>query len=184
MKAVTPDGSYKICVKLADAAGNVAYGSSPTVVRDTGVPTFTSVALANEAVDLLIDAAASGQNVVEREGLSVRALAKQYFEYGRWRREVVRRHPDTLSARYLAAPLAVSGVGVGTVMGLVGALGGPSWLALGWLAPAGYLALIVAGSAIVGRGLTLGAWVRLPAVLATMHVSWGVGFLTGARPKA
>jgi glycosyltransferase involved in cell wall biosynthesis len=110
---------------------------------------------------------------------SVRALAKQYFEYGRWRREVVRRHPDTLSARYLAAPLAVSGAGVGTVMGLVGALGGPSWLALGWLAPTGYLALIVGGSVVAGRGLPFSAWVRLPAVLATMHFSWGWGFLRG-----
>jgi hypothetical protein len=113
---------------------------------------------------------------------SVRALAKQYFEYGRWRREVVRRHPETISARYLAAPVAVSGVGIGTIMGIASALGGPAWLAIGWLAPVGYLALVLAGSMVIGRGLTLSAWLRLPLVLATMHGSWGIGFLTGARP--
>jgi glycosyltransferase involved in cell wall biosynthesis len=113
---------------------------------------------------------------------SVRALAKQYFEYGRWRREVVRRHPDTISARYLAAPVAVSGVGIGTIAGVASALGGPPWLAIGWLAPGGYLALVLAGSVVIGRGLALSAWLRLPLVLATMHGSWGIGFLAGARP--
>jgi hypothetical protein len=114
---------------------------------------------------------------------TIKALAKQYFEYGRWRREVVRRHPDTISARYLAAPVAVAGVGAGTLLGLVAAVGGPSWCAVGWCAPLGYLALIVGGSAVVGRGLPLSAWVRLPAVLATMHGSWGLGFLLGRSAR-
>lgn len=112
---------------------------------------------------------------------SVKALAKQYFEYGRWRREVVRRHPDTISARYLAAPVAVAGVSVGSALGLLGAFGGPSWCNIGWLAPAGYLGLIVIGSLMVGRGLPIAAWWRLPVVLATMHGSWGVGFLSGTK---
>ena len=111
---------------------------------------------------------------------SIKALAKQYFDYGRWRREVVRRHPETVTARYLAAPVAVAGVSVGVVGGLIAAFGGPHWLALGWLAPVGYLVLIGIGSLIVGRGLPASAWWRLPVVLATMHGSWGCGFLRGA----
>ncbi|HSN06976.1 MAG TPA: glycosyltransferase family 2 protein [Candidatus Angelobacter sp.] len=109
-----------------------------------------------------------------------RALARQYFEYGRWRREIARRHPETLSARYLAAPVAVLGVVVGTLLGLL-SLGGPAWLALGWLAPVGYLALVVGGSVVVGRGLPSRSWLLLPLVLATMHGSWGMGFLTSPR---
>lgn len=112
---------------------------------------------------------------------SIKALAKQYFDYGRWRREVVRRHPETVSARYLAAPVAVAGVSVGVLGGLIAALGGPSWLALGWLAPVGYALVIGIGSLIVGRGLPASAWWRLPIVLATMHGSWGCGFLRGAN---
>jgi glycosyltransferase involved in cell wall biosynthesis len=41
---------------------------------------------------------------------SVRALARQYRDYGRWRREVSRTHPGTLTARYLAPPAALIGV--------------------------------------------------------------------------
>ncbi len=112
---------------------------------------------------------------------SIRALAKQYFDYGRWRREVVRRHPDTISARYLAAPAAVTGVSIGTLAGFIAAGGGPTWLSVGWLAPIGYLLLISLGSLVVGRGLPVSSWWRLPIVLATMHGSWGLGFITGSK---
>ncbi len=112
---------------------------------------------------------------------SIRTLANQYFDYGRWRREVVRRHPSTVSARYLAAPVAVTGVIAGTIAGLISAWGGPAWLSLGWLAPVGYLLLIGAGSLVVGRGLPASAWWRFPIVLTTMHGSWGFGFLVGSK---
>jgi hypothetical protein len=113
---------------------------------------------------------------------SVQALASQYFHYGRWRREVMRRHPETVSRasalRYFAPPTAVVGVAVGTAAGLVGSAGGPRVLKLGWLAPVGYLGLVAAGGAVVGRGLPPGARARLPLVLATMHAAWGTGFLS------
>ncbi len=102
---------------------------------------------------------------------TLKALARQYFEYGRWRRVVSRAHPGTVNARYLAAPAAVAGVVAGTVLG---ALVTPWALVL----PAGYLALVVAGSAVTGSGLSAAERARLPLVLATMHMSWGVGFLT------
>ena len=109
-------------------------------------------------------------------------LARQYFHYGRWRREVMRRHPETASRvsalRYFAPPTAVLGVSAGTVAGLVGSTVGPRVLRLGWLAPVGYLALITAGAAVSGRALSPAARARLPLVFATMHAAWGVGFLT------
>ncbi len=116
--------------------------------------------------------------VTYRPRATVRALARQYLGYGRWRREVVRRHPETVSARYLAAPVAVVGIAAGTALGLAG-LAGPEWLRIGWAAPLGYAALVVVGGAAVGRGLDLPARVRVPLVLATMHLSWGSGFLLG-----
>jgi glycosyltransferase involved in cell wall biosynthesis len=110
------------------------------------------------------------------------ALARQYFHYGRWRREVMRRHPQTVSRasalRYFAPPVAVVGVTVGTAAGLAGSLGGPRVLKWGWLAPAGYAALVTVGGAVLGRGLAPAARVRLPGVYATMHAAWGVGFLS------
>jgi succinoglycan biosynthesis protein ExoA len=118
--------------------------------------------------------------VTYRPRPTLRALSKQYFDYGRWRREVVRRHPDTLSVRYLAAPVAVTGVVLGTAAGLA-SIGGPGWLALGWLAPIGYVVLVGVGGAWVARHEPLTVLLRVPAVIATMHGSWGLGFLTSTR---
>ncbi|MER5741622.1 MULTISPECIES: glycosyltransferase family 2 protein [unclassified Streptomyces] len=102
---------------------------------------------------------------------SVRALAKQYKDYGRWRRVVARYHPGSLNLRYLAPPAAVCAVAAGLV---VGAAVSP----LGLLVPAGYLAAITVGSVPAGRGLAPQARVRIPVALATMHMAWGFGFLT------
>ncbi|RYF33685.1 MAG: hypothetical protein EOO38_30015, partial [Cytophagaceae bacterium] len=49
--ALSTDNTFVICVKLTDAAGNITYGKSSPVVRDTALPTFTSLALANAAID-------------------------------------------------------------------------------------------------------------------------------------
>jgi hypothetical protein len=111
-------------------------------------------------------------------------LAGQFFRTGRWRREVVRRYPETASLRYLAAPVVTTAVGLGALAGLVGTLGGPRSLALGWLAPAGYAVGVVVAGLVEGRGLPLRARAWLPAVLAAMHVSWGTGFLVGPRAPA
>ena len=119
--------------------------------------------------------------VTYRPRPTVATLARQYFDYGRWRREVVRRHPDTLTVRYLAAPVAVAGVTVGTAAGLVSAAGGPAWLRAGWLAPAGYAALVAAGGLAVGRGLPVAVRAQVPLAMATMHGAWGVGFLLSPR---
>jgi succinoglycan biosynthesis protein ExoA len=105
---------------------------------------------------------------------SLRALAKQYAGYGRWRRVVMREHRETVNLRYLAPPAAVLTVGVGTLAGLLGR----PW---GLVAPLGYAAGVVVGSAAVGRDLTPRARLWLPVVFATMHGSWGVGFLLSPR---
>ncbi len=102
------------------------------------------------------------------------SLARQYLHYGRWRRVIMRQHPDTVNLRYLAPPTAVVGVAAGVALGLRGR----RW---GWLAPAGYAAGVSVASLWAGRGLPLRSRAMLPAVLAMMHGSWGIGFLTSPR---
>lgn len=109
--------------------------------------------------------------VTYRPRPNLRALAKQYFHTGRWRRVVGREHQGTLNLRYLAPPIAVVAIAAGAVAGLLG-----FWP--GWILPGGYAAAMIAGAAVEGRGLPLAAWARLPLVFATMHLTWGVGFLT------
>ncbi|AWI29126.1 glycosyltransferase family 2 protein [Streptomyces tirandamycinicus] len=108
---------------------------------------------------------------------SVRALAKQYKDYGRWRHVVARYHSGSINLRYLAPPTAVCAIAAGLVVGA-------TLTPLGFVIPAGYLAAITAGSVPAGKGLPWKARVRIPVALATMHMSWGFGFLTSPRSLA
>ncbi len=110
--------------------------------------------------------------VTYRPRPNLKALCKQYFEYGRWRRAVVRSHKGTVNYRYLAPPLAVAVSVLSIVLG--------STVHPLFLIPVGlYLLGNLVGSVMIGK-----SWserVRLPAVLATMHFSWGTGFLTSPK---
>lgn len=97
------------------------------------------------------------------------SLARQYFDYGRWKRIVLRRHPRSLRPRHLAAPLLV----LGLVISVFLVLAGVSWLAL---VPLTYTSVIVAGGMFLGFQRRDAAAVLVPLVLATMHVTWGIGF--------
>jgi succinoglycan biosynthesis protein ExoA len=127
--------------------------------------------------------------VTYRPRASVRMLAAQYFHYGRWRRVVARQHAGTINPRYLAPPAAVLAMALGMLAGIAG-LGGllsgaagvwPAVLTCGFAIPAVYAAAVTAVAATAGRRLRLKVAARLPAVLAAMHVAWGVGFLTSPR---
>jgi len=123
--------------------------------------------------------------VTYRPRPSVRKLAKQYFEYGTWRHEVMRRHPETRTRksalRYYAPPLAVLLIVLGKMLGSIGFVTGNA-LVWGYVLPIGYVALtLISSLTLVKRAGSGALW--LPIVLATMQLSWGVGFLT-SRPKS
>jgi succinoglycan biosynthesis protein ExoA len=124
-----------------------------------------------------------------RPRATIRALGSQYFNYGRWRRVVARMHAGTINLRYLAPPVAVGLMLAGTLAGLAGlaarAAGADGWwtwlLVAGFGAPLVYLLGTSGVAAIAARSLDRRAAAMLPLVLATMHVSWGVGFLASPR---
>jgi hypothetical protein len=123
--------------------------------------------------------------VTYRPRRSVAALAAQYFHYGRWRRVIVREHPETASFRYLAPPGAAALVAVGLVTGLAGLAGlaagapaGAAWLTAGFAIPVVYLAGITAAGTALARRVPAGVRLRVPLALGVMHMAWGSGFLT------
>jgi len=121
--------------------------------------------------------------VTYRPRPNVFKLAKQYFEYGSWRHEVMRRHPDTRrtksALRYFAPPLAVVLIVIGKILGSIGFVTGNA-LIWGYIFPLGYLALtLVSSLTLVKRARTGALW--LPIVLMTMQLSWGIGFLTSRK---
>ena len=109
---------------------------------------------------------------------TVQALAKQYFHYGRWRRVVAQRHEGTINARYLAPPVMVLGTTLATMVGVSGLVRGARWRRLALAVPIGYAAAVTLGGAAISRSEPAAARRLVPLALATMHWSWGVGFLT------
>jgi succinoglycan biosynthesis protein ExoA len=106
-----------------------------------------------------------------RDGLA--ALARQYGRYGFYRAKTASRHPGSLRASHLLPP--------GLALTAVGALAAPGSLRA--TARAGvvlYLGAVVAESVRAKRRAPLRVIAGLPAVLVTMHATWGVGFLLGA----
>ena len=110
--------------------------------------------------------------VTYRPRANLAALAKQYFEYGRWRRVVSRKHAGTINYRYLAPPLALIGTLLSLIMGSV--------VSPLLYVPAGiYVGFTLVAGIVLGKGLL--EKIMMPAVLFTMQMAWGAGFVTSPK---
>jgi glycosyltransferase involved in cell wall biosynthesis len=99
-------------------------------------------------------------------------LAKQYFQYGRWRRVVSRSHPGTVNLRYLAPPFAL----LGTIASLLfGLLLHPIF----YLPAAVYSLFLLISALLIAK--TLREFILLLAIIPTMHFAWGAGFVTSTK---
>ncbi|MEO5980950.1 MAG: glycosyltransferase [Pedococcus sp.] len=105
-------------------------------------------------------------------------LARQMYATGVWRGELVRRRTP-MSYRYAAAPALVVGLTASAGVLAARAVGGPllpwSVVHLVPVAYAGFLAY--AGATLGGQGA--GGRTRDAGVVATIHLTWGAGFLKG-----
>jgi glycosyltransferase involved in cell wall biosynthesis len=129
--------------------------------------------------------------VTYRPRATLYTLAHQHFRYGRWRRVVARRYPETVNKRYLAPPVAAAANILGLLLGVAGLVGLAvdgggvvRYLMVGFLVPVTYLAGVTLAAIALGRELPPLVQARVPVVLATMHMTWGIGFLTSPRRLA
>jgi len=108
----------------------------------------------------------------------LRGLWRQYFTYGRAKPEVLRRHPAQARLRQLAPAAFVVTLAVAAARAILGA---PGMLRA--------LVAVYAGAAAIaslGRAARRG-WREippLPIVFACLHVSYGLGFITGTLALA
>jgi glycosyltransferase involved in cell wall biosynthesis len=110
-------------------------------------------------------------HVTYRPRSTVRALAKQYFEYGRWRRVVSRRHSGTINYRYLAPPLALVGFSLSLIAGFIAPI---------LFTPAAiYLLFVLLASIKIATSIR--EYFLLLAVIPTMHFAWGAGFISSPK---
>jgi glycosyltransferase involved in cell wall biosynthesis len=113
-----------------------------------------------------------------------RKLTRQFFTTGVWRGELVRRYGGRNPWRFFVPPLLVIAVVVSVVAGIlqvIGVLHGKlsllfSLVHLGLLV---YILLLIYLGFVHDRGRsTKDRWLFV-AVLPTMHLSWGAGFIRG-----
>ena len=106
---------------------------------------------------------------------SIRSLWRQYFQYGYWKVRVLQKHPRQMKARQF-----VPGVFVASLAAVLAAAP--------WAVPGMYALLFVAGSYIAANlcaGILTARRGRaadmplLSIAFATLHLSYGLGFLTG-----
>lgn len=100
---------------------------------------------------------------------SLKALCKQMFRYGYWRRFTQRKHPDAVPLRVLAPALLVAG--------LAASLGA----AMTPLRPAAIVvpflyAVFLAGAAVAAAPRAGQSALLVPVALAAMHSSYGIGW--------
>lgn len=111
-------------------------------------------------------------------------LARQFHATGAWRGELVRRYGRRNSMRFFAPPSLVLAIILAVIAGVLQVTG----VLAGWWAVIAYvlylpvlayvlLVLVVAIGSGGGKGWRDKVWTL--AVLPTMHLSWGAGFLAG-----
>jgi len=110
--------------------------------------------------------------VTYRPRPNLRKLAKQYFQYGTWRRVVSRSHSGTINMRYLAPPVTLLGCAISLLAGSL-------------IHPIFYIPLAVYGLFVAVSAVLISRSARelisLLTIIPTMHFAWGAGFITSTK---
>jgi glycosyltransferase involved in cell wall biosynthesis len=111
-------------------------------------------------------------HVTYRPRPNLAKLAKQYFQYGTWRRVVSRSHSGTINLRYLAPPFTLLGTLSSLICGLA-------------IHPIFYIPAAVYGGFVLISSLLIAKsareYISLLAIIPTMHFAWGAGFITSTK---
>lgn len=108
---------------------------------------------------------------------SLGKLFKQYFQYGFWKVRVLQKHPRQMSPRQFIPPAFVAS--------LLGSIGLSVFSVFGWWILAGIIGCYVTVNLLASARILLSnrplriQFFLLPVVFASLHLSYGLGFLIG-----
>ena len=111
---------------------------------------------------------------------NLKELGKQYWRYGYWKLQMLKRYPKTIRWRQALPPLFV----LMNILGILFSLFNKQ-IAYSYLSLLGIYLLILLSAGIYSAikkkepAFILG----LPAAISTMHLAWGMGFLVSAIIK-
>jgi succinoglycan biosynthesis protein ExoA len=104
---------------------------------------------------------------------SLGKLWSQYFQYGFWKVQMLRKHPHSVRVRQLVPPLFVLALLLSGALSAISSLA--AWMFA--LVIASYLSLSMAFSFSIAARKGWRYLPILPVIFACLHLSWGLGFL-------
>ncbi len=177
------DAHYRFTDKAA-YVDTVPYGSyKRELFEEIGL--FDETLLANEDYELNTRILQSGGKIwldpkirctyFARSNLP--ALMKQYYGYGFWKMQMLKRYPETLRWRQALPPAFVLGL---LVTLLTGIFWKPSLYLFAAVLGLYLLILVAIGIHMAIKKRDILMLIGIPLAIITMHFSWGSGFIAGA----
>ncbi len=110
-------------------------------------------------------------------------LWRQYFQYGYWKVQTLKKHPDSLKVRQLVPPLFILSI----IAGIIAGLWKGQMVLLGSILTVYLISALTAATFAVSKRnhlhTSVVGCIRLAitvvVVFAVLHLSWGMGFLWG-----
>lgn len=160
----------------------VYLGAYPRVVFDR-VGLFDERLVRNQDYEFNYRLRKSGGRIFYTPAIKVRyycrdslpALSKQYFQYGFWKAQVIKKHPGSIAFRHLVPPIFV---GTLITTGLVG-LVSHQFRYLFFLVILSYLMAVLISSIFMACKKGWKYLPILPFTFACVHLAWGSGVLWG-----
>lgn len=106
---------------------------------------------------------------------NLRSLWKQYFQYGFWKVRVLQKHPAQMCLRHFVPPMFILSLIVAILLTLIFPWG---WVIFSCLLGSYLLANLSVSLFTARKHGNQNCW-SLPLAFATLHVSYGTGFLMG-----
>ena len=177
------DARYRFTDKAA-YVDTVPYGSYKRELFNQ-IGLFDETLLANEDYELNTRIIQSGGKIwldpkircVYFARSSLRALSKQYFGYGYWKFQMLKRYPETLRWRQALPPAFILGL---FLLLLAGIFWKPALILFAIALGLYLLVLLGVGIHMASKKSDILMIFGIPLATITMHFSWGAGFIAGA----